>query len=172
MPRPERLELLRTNPLIEITLLHRAMRLELEAMCEATRALAAALPQAQALEELNLGACAIVIRTNIQGLLVAQVSEIFVRTGRRGWARAREGPAHGEGPRLVEHHHAQLRAELEGHGSAAVEATQLLGQLQQSSATAMAAIVSAGRPAARAEAPTAEPPWVPGDGRRGGARGH
>ena len=42
MPRPERLELLRTNPLIEITLLHRAMRLELEAMCEATRALAAA----------------------------------------------------------------------------------------------------------------------------------
>ena len=30
MPRPERLELLRTNPLIEITLLHRAMRLELE----------------------------------------------------------------------------------------------------------------------------------------------
>ena len=64
--------------------------------------------------------------------------------------------------------HTASLAELEGHGSAAVEATQLLGQLQQSSATAMAEIVSAGRPAARAEAPTAALPF---GGALGGATG-
>ena len=64
--------------------------------------------------------------------------------------------------------HTASLAELEGHGSAAAEATQLLGQLQQSSATAMAEIVSAGRPAARAEAPTAALPF---GGALGGATG-
>jgi iron-sulfur cluster repair protein YtfE (RIC family) len=55
MPLPQkRADLLKTNPLIEITLLHRAMRLELEAMCAAARALAAsAADEAPALANLR-----------------------------------------------------------------------------------------------------------------------